>query len=107
LLPKQALYQAELYSDGAGPIAAFRRPRNARKGAANRRLAGWRQGADTVQTASKQGRIRLLLSGRELSNSPPLPELGRRHRVRQRFLVPPFRGSNPCAPAREFQSPFN
>ena len=31
LLPKQALYQAELYSDGAGPIAAFKEPRNDRK----------------------------------------------------------------------------
>ncbi len=31
LLPKQALYQAELYSDGAGPIAAFGNVRNARK----------------------------------------------------------------------------
>lgn len=31
LLPKQALYQAELYSDGAGPIAAFIWLRNGRK----------------------------------------------------------------------------
>ena len=46
LLPKQALYQAELYSDGAGPIAAFRYGRN---GSKSRRIAFPAGGPDGVK----------------------------------------------------------
>ena len=80
MLPKQALYQAELYSDGGGAIAAFLWTRNAGKYKAMRVARTGKRprqgGAEGAETASKHGQNRQLLSSRELHNSPPSPCTG-------------------------------
>ncbi len=54
LLPKQALYQAELYSDGAGPIPAFKLWRNAGKARHNGVAPGPKTGRNPLQNRARR-----------------------------------------------------
>ena len=76
LLPKQALYQAELYSGGAGAIATFSVGRNHRRqGSFNALLAARVEGISRQRREGRRGFIKGPVSGAP-GGHPSTPDRG-------------------------------